>query len=195
MHNTPPLETPRLILRRFTEDDIPAILAIHSDAEVNTFLPWFPLTSLEDAAGFYRSRYAACYRQAQGYRYAVCLKSGNVPIGYVHVSMDDSHDFGYGLARRFWGQGIITEASRAVVSQVEKDGLRYITATHDVNNPRSGAVMRRLGMVYRYSYVEQWQPKDFPVTFRLYQRNFDGSDFVYEKYRQMYPNHFVEPGL
>ena len=195
MDNTPLLETPRLILRRFTERDIPTILAIHSDREVNAFLPWFPLKSLQEAQDFYQSRYALAYREPQGYRYAVCLRQDGSPVGYVHVSMDDSHDFGYGLRRCFWGQGIMTEASLAVIERLTQDGLHYITATHDVNNPRSGAVMRRLGMVYRYSYVEQWQPKDFPVTFRLYQRNFDGSSFVYEKYRQTHPRHFVEPGL
>ena len=195
MNNTPPLMTARLILRHFTEQDIPAILAIHSDRETNAFLPWFPVKSLEEAQDFYQRHYADPYRGPRGYRYAVCLRQDNVPIGYVHVSMDDSHDIGYGLRRDFWGQGIITEAALAVIEQLKKDGLRYITATHDVNNPRSGAVMRRLGMEYRYSYVEQWQPKNIPVTFRLYQRNFDGSDFVYERYWQTYPHHFVEQDL
>ena len=69
-----------------------------------------------------------------------------------------------------------------------------ITATHDVNNPRSGAVMRRLGMKYCYSYKEQWQPKNFPVVFRLYQLHFDGrDDCVYSKYRELYKNAFAEP--
>lgn len=41
--------------------------------------------------------------------------------------------------------------------------------------------MKRLGMVYQYSYMEQWQPKDIPVTFRMYQMNFDKSlKFVYK---------------
>ena len=37
------LETERLRLRHFTVDDVPAILALFSDPEVNTFLPWWPL--------------------------------------------------------------------------------------------------------------------------------------------------------
>ena len=52
---------------------------------------------------------------------------------------------------------------------MKKDGLPYITATHDRNNPRSGNVMQKVGMEYCYSYEEQWQPKDFPVVFRMYQ--------------------------
>ncbi|MCZ4064917.1 hypothetical protein NB636_04885 [Oxalobacter aliiformigenes] len=53
--------------------------------------------------------------------------------------------------------------------------------------------MEALGMSYRYSYEEMWQPKNFPVTFRLYQLNFDGNEgFVYRKYWNMSGNHFVE---
>ena len=71
--------------------------------------------------------------------------------------------------------------------------MPYITATHDVNNPRSGNVMKALGMSYRYSYEEQWQPKNFPVIFRMYQLNLDHcGDRVYREYWEKYPNHFVE---
>lgn len=49
--------------------------------------------------------------------------------------------------------------------------------------------MKRIGMKYCYSYVEQCQPKNFPVTFRMYQLNLDGNHGrVYQKYRDMYPN-------
>ena len=191
--NTPALETERLVLRKFTEDDIPALFAIYSDREVNTFLPWYPLQSMEEARAFYEQRYAAEYARPKGYRYAVCQKSDNVPIGYVHVSMDDNHDLGYGLRREFWRRGMISEAAKAAVEQVKRDGLPYITATHDVNNPRSGRVMQALGMQYKYSYEELWQPKNFPVIFRMYQLNFDGYDGrVYTKYWDMYENHFIE---
>lgn len=48
-------------------------------------------------------------------------------------------------------------------------------------------------MKYCYSYEEQWQPKDFPVIFRMYQLNFDGkTDFVYKKYLNASDTHFVE---
>ena len=112
------------------------------------------------------------------------------------VSMDDSYDFGYGLRRKFWHRGIITEAGKAVIEQLRIDGIPYITATHDVNNPRSGSVMKRLGMKYRYSYQEQWQPKNIQVIFRMYQLNLDGrEDRVYSAYWDRYETHFVEEGL
>ena len=191
--NTPTLETKRLILRKFTENDIEALFLILKDKEVNTFLPWYPMKNLEQAKKFYEERYTFTYLKPQGYAYAICLKSDNFPIGYIKVDMEEPHDFGYGLRKEFWHQGIVSEAAKAVVEQVKKDGLPYITATHDVNNPRSGNVMKKVGMKYCYSYEELWQPKGFFVTFRMYQLNFDGhDDFVYKKYWDTYENHFVE---
>lgn len=191
--NTPMLETERLILRKFTENDLEALFLILKDEEVNRFLPWFPMKNLEETGEFYEERYAAQYAKPQGYAYAICLKEDDIPIGYIKVDMEENHDFGYGLRKEFWHRGIVTEAGKAVVEQVKKDGLTYITATHDKENPRSGNVMKKLGMKYCYSYEERWQPKDITVIFRMYQLNFDGNDDrVYNKYWYQYENHFVE---
>ena len=187
------LETERLVLRNFTENDIEAIERIFGDEEINRFLPWFPVKNRKEAEAFFQERYASQYAGGNGCHYAVCLKTDNIPIGYVNVSGDDSRDFGYGLLKEFWGQGIITEAGRAALEQAKRDGLPFVTATHDIENSKSGAVLRRLGMKYCYTYKEQWQPKDIPVFFRMYQLNLDGdSDRVYKKYWEQYPNHFVE---
>ena len=191
--NTPRLETDRLILRKFTEDDLEALYYMHSDEEVNRFLPWFPLRNMEDAKAFYEERFVSRYREERAYGYAVCLKENDYPVGYVNLSMDDSYDFGYGLRREFWHRGIITEAGKAVIEQLWKDGIPYIIATHDVNNPRSGSVMKRLGMKYRYSYQEQWQPKNIQVIFRMYQLNLDGNENrIYQRYWDNSEVHFIE---
>lgn len=96
------------------------------------------------------------------------FEKNNQPIGYINVSMNESYDFGYGLSKEFWHKGFITEAGKAIVELLKQDGIPYITATHDVNNPRSGEVMKRLDMKYQYSYEEQWQPKDVLVVSRMY---------------------------
>ena len=191
--NTPAIETKRLILRRFRKEDISALFAIYSNREVNTFLPWFPLSSYEEVERLFEDEYAAVYRQPRGYRYAVCLKTDDIPIGYVHLSLEEAHDLGYGLSREFWRRGITAEAARAVAEQAKRDGVPFITATHDINNPRSGGVMRALGMRYQYTYRKQWQPKNIPVTFRLYQLNLDGNEErVYWKYWERYADHSIE---
>lgn len=191
--NTPTLKTERLILRKFTKDDLSTLFNIYSNKEVNKFLPWFPLKSMEETKNFFEEKYAVEYAKPDGYGYAICLKYNNIPIGYINVAMDENHDLGYGLCKEFWHKGIATEAGKAVIKQVKKDGLPYITATHDINNPRSGNVMNALGMKYKYSYEEMWQPKNFLVTFRMYQLNFDeNDDQVYKKYWNKYSSHFVE---
>lgn len=188
------IETERLILRQFTEEDADALFAILSDEEVNTFLPMFPLKNIEEAKEYLQSKYIANYSEQRGFYYALCLKEDNMPIGYIHVSNDDSHDLGYGLRKEFWHKGLCSEACQAVIEQLKQTGIPYITATHDVNNPRSGKVMQAIGMEYQYTYEELWQPKNFLVTFRMYQLNLDGQeDRVYRKYWNKYP-HFIEEG-
>lgn len=185
------IETDRLILRKFQNTDMEALYLLLEDKEVNTFLPWYPVKNIEDTKIFYEQRFAN-----KEYYYAICLKEENIPIGYVKADMDDSHDFGYALRKEFWHKGIVTEASKAFVELLRKAGIPYITATHDKNNPRSGGVMRQIGMKYCYSYEEQWQPKDFLVIFRMYQLNLDGHEKrVYQKYWDLYNVHFVEKDI
>ena len=187
------LETERLILRPFTEQDAEALFAILSDRDVNTFLPMFPLKNLEEAKAYIKDKHAAVHAGETLLYYAICRKEAPAPIGYVHVSGNDSHDLGYGLKKEFWHKGFCTEACQAVIGQLKQTGIPYITATHDVNNPRSGKVMQTLGMKYQYSYEELWQPKNFLVTFRMYQLNFEKEkDRVYRKYWDKYPIHFIE---
>lgn len=165
-----------------------ALFLLLKDEDVNHFLPWYPVKTIEETTRFYQERF-----ENQEYAYAVCLKEDNFPIGYVKAESDESHDFGYALRKEYWNRGIITEASAAIVAQLKKDGLPYITATHDRNNPKSGRVMQHIGMRYCYSYEELWQPKNFLVTFRMYQLNLNGEEHdVYQKYWQMSETHFVE---
>ena len=97
---TPVLETERLILRAFTEADLEALYVIYSDEEVNRFLPWFPVKTLEDARIFYETRLAADCGAA--YHYAICRRADSYPIGYVNAPAAGSHDLGYGLRKEFW---------------------------------------------------------------------------------------------
>lgn len=186
------LETARLLLRPFRPGDAPALLEILGDREVNRFLPMFPLENLPQAEAYLEELLDA--QRAGSLHWAVCRREEGFPVGYIHVDSGESRDLGYGLRRDLWGQGIVTEAGRAVVEAARAAGLPYLTATHDRNNPASGAVMRKLGMTYRYSYVEQWQPKNIPVTFRMYQLTLDGgADRTYRGYWDRWPKHFVEP--
>ena len=78
-----------------------------------------------------------------------------MPIGYVNVSMDGGHDLGYGLLKEFWHRGIVSEAAAALIEQVRRDGMDFITATHDRNNPRSGSA-DMLGISRSSTYRERF---------------------------------------
>ena len=74
--NTPLLETERLILRKFTENDLEALFNIYSNEEVNTYLPWFPLTSLEEAASLFKEKYQEVYKRTTAMTSATdCFRS------------------------------------------------------------------------------------------------------------------------
>ena len=191
--NTPILTTGRLILRPFALADAPAYFELMKDEEVNCFLPWFPMKTLQEAEEHLVRRYINSYQRPIGFRYALCLKEENRPIGYINISNEDSYDFGYGLQKAYWNQGLVTQGSRAVLSVAKKAGIPYVTATYDILNPASGRVMEKLGMTYQYSYKELWQPKNKWVTYRLYQLNLDGNrSRSYQGYWNRYPNHFIE---
>lgn len=188
------LETERLILRNFSADptDLQALLQIMEDPIVNRFLPWFPLQDLTEAENFYQEKILPQMQQPTGIYWAICLKENNLPIGYLTLGAEDAHDFGYGLRREFWNQGIVTEAAQKAVAYLQESKLPFITATHDVENPASGKVMQKLGMSYQYSYQELCQPKNTLVIFRLYQLNFSDSSQTYQGYWEKYPTHFIE---
>lgn len=185
-------ETDRLIIRTVQKKDITQIYEIFSDKDLNTYLPWNPLKSLEDAIEFYE----LFYKNTLDHKFAVCLKEDNLMIGYIHLSNAKSHDFGYGLLAKHQGKGIITEASQCIIPYAKDIGLPYITATHDIKNHKSGAVMNRLNMTYQYPYEELWQPKNIKVHFRLYQKALNINNMTpYLEYWEKYPVHYIETAL
>lgn len=190
------IETKRLLLRKLHKEDRGFFYKLLRDQEVNRFLPWFPVKSMEETEQFLKERYLTVYEKGQGYAYVVCLKDTGIPVGYVNISGEESHDLGYGLDRQYWNRGIVTEACQGLIERVKQEGLPYITATHDRENIPSGRVMRKLGMSYAYSYEEQWQPKDYKVVFRLYQMNLAmPKGWRYNRYWEGSQIHFIEEDL
>ena len=80
------LETERLILRPFEARDMGALFDLLRDEEVNTFLPWFPVRSLDETAAFYERRF-----KDSEYAFAICLKADDTPIGYTTTWAMPSH--------------------------------------------------------------------------------------------------------
>ena len=193
MPEHPTLHTPRLTLRRFAP---PTGTRCSPFFRTRAPTPFCPVPAAKPGAG------AGILRQPpRRPRRGVGIPLRRLPAGGrpAHRLPDlggDCHDLGYGLRSDCWGRGYAAEAAAALVAQARRDGLPWLTATHDVNNPRSGRVMQKLGMRYCYTYREQWQPKNIPVSFRLYQLNLDGDlRRVCRRYWDASAEHWVESGL
>ena len=176
--NTPQIETKRLILRKLKMADAEDLFQVLSDREVNRFLPWFPHKSIAETKAFLESDVFSDYRKPIAYRYGLEWKQTGAVIGYLSLLGIDPEkrcgDIGYGLARSFWGRGIMTEAVGALLARLKADGFRFVTSTHDVNNPASGRVMQKCGMKYVSSYPEFWMPKEIDTVFCLYRADLNG---------------------
>ena len=203
------LITERLVLRRFTAEDVPELFTMMSDEQVMRFLPWLTPKSEADAAAFLEDHYLGYYRAADAgergangmpldLRFAVCRRDDQAAdaagelLGFVNISAkSDAFDMGYAYRCDAWGHGYATEAASALIEEARRAGFPYLTATHVEENPASGRVMERCGMTYRYSYRECWQPKNFDVVFRLYQIELQPGQKTYQAYWERFPEHWV----
>ena len=84
---------------------------------------------------------------------AIELKDIKEPIGSMSVvrmnEKTESFDIGYCIGRKWWRQGITSEALAAVIAFLfDEVHLRSVRACHDTNNPNSGMVMKKCGMRY-----------------------------------------------
>lgn len=199
----PCLETDRLRLDRFTVRDIAAFFDMCADERVTRFLPFDALASPEEAARLLDQKFLARYRKVDaGERctdglpfdacWAVRLKGAGEFAGFIQIGADVAHDVGYALKRDAWGQGFAREALAVVIAWARVAGYPFLTATHDVDNPRSDAVMRACGLTYRYTYREDWLPKKPTVDFRLYQIDLVPGVATYDGYWRAHPEHVVE---
>jgi [ribosomal protein S5]-alanine N-acetyltransferase len=109
------LETPRLILREFSPDDVDALARVLSDPETMRFYPApFDRAGVEQWIVRNRSRYA---KDGHGL-WAMILKPGDELIGDCGLTIQDVDgsnqiEIGYHVRRDLWGQGFATEAARA----------------------------------------------------------------------------------
>lgn len=199
--------TDRLVLRRFTEADAPALFPMMSDAQANRFLPYFAHACVADTQSYLERNYLRWYRAADAgerradglpldMHAAICGKGvdGEAAelLGFVSIDAEgDAYDMGYALAGDAQGYGYATEAVTAMLLEARRAGYPFVTATHDELNAASGRVMERCGMTYRYSYRERWQPKDIDVVFKLFQIDFTRGVPTYSGYWERHPQHWV----
>ena len=148
------IETERLILRPWREDDAEALYKYASDPDIRPPAGGPPHTSVESSRDIIRTVFSAPET------YAVCLKDGS-PIGSIGLKLngstdmtdrDDECELGYWIGKPFWGQGMIPEASRALLRHAfENLGMRAVWCGYYEGNEKSKRVQEKLGFVYQYT--------------------------------------------
>ena len=146
------LETERLILRPWCEDDAEDLYTYASDPGVGPPAGWPPHTSVENSRGIIRTVLSAPDT------FAVCLKENGKPIGSIGfhrndlAEQDDEYELGYWVGKQFWGQGLIPEASREMLRYAFEDlGMSRIWCGYYDGNEKSRRVQDKLGFSYHHT--------------------------------------------
>ncbi|WP_204201001.1 GNAT family N-acetyltransferase [Mammaliicoccus sciuri] len=139
------LETERLILRPINLNDVESLFEYASDVENTTHV--FPTHLSKEET---KNVIAKHYMRSPLGKYGIELKSENKLIGTIDLRVEQEHkrgELGYALNLKYTGNGYMTEAGLALLSlSFETFGLNQVKAMHSTINPKSGEVMKRLGM-------------------------------------------------
>lgn len=144
------VQTERLLIREFVEDDAEAFHRFNSDPEVMRYTGDTPTTSIQQARQMIRD-YPDYRRHGYG-RWAVVYKPDERVIGFNGLKYLDGleeTDLGYRLRSDYWGRGIATESSLAIVRYgFETLGLQRIIGLVFPVNLASIRVLEKIGMHY-----------------------------------------------
>lgn len=147
------LQTPRLMLRQWRDDDIAPMAAINADPEV---MRW-----IGDGSVFDRARTAAeianfvrLWQTHRFGRFAAEMRDTGELIGFTGMAIPSdvpdimpAVEIGWRLGRQWWGRGLATEAARAVLEFAFADcGLDRVVGIHVMGNDASERVMAKVGM-------------------------------------------------
>ena len=149
---TYPIETGRLTLRPFHEDDLEGLYAYQSLPEVARFLYWEP-RSVEESRSFLRQKMAArtVEREGDWLVLAVVRRETGDLVGEVNLQWRSREhrqgEIGYILHPAFHGRGFATEAAEVVLRLgFEGLDLHRVCGRLDGRNAASARVLERLGM-------------------------------------------------
>ena len=183
------VETPRLRLRAWCDEDLAPFAALNADPRVMEYYPAVLDTGESDAmAGRIRARMA---EQGVGL-WAVSVTGGADFIGFVGLSrplfetrFTPCVEIGWRLAFEHWGRGYATEAAQGALAHAFGPlGLDEIVAMAVPANRRSLAVMRRLGMTrspaddFLHPSLPDGHPLQPHVLHRLRRSEWEGASRV-----------------
>lgn len=147
------LETPRLALRQFTEDDVDNLFHLNSDPEVMRYLTGGRPTPREEIRDQIIPFHLAVYDRLDrlGTWAAESAATGEF-LGWFHFRPGHgtditSIDLGYRLRRSVWNKGYATEGSRALIDMGFTDlGVERVFAHTMTVNIASRRVLEKCGL-------------------------------------------------
>jgi ribosomal-protein-alanine N-acetyltransferase len=147
----PVLETARLILRPFGQEDFNRLSELMTNADFMRF-SLGPKTHEQTAA--FLETVIGWHRAGLPSPFAVVMRSDDVLVGYcgfLHQEVDEEKEIeiGYRLHPDYWNRGIATEAARKVRDHAFSDLElpRVISLIHYDNAP-SRRVAEKIGMTF-----------------------------------------------
>jgi ribosomal-protein-alanine N-acetyltransferase len=154
----PSFRTSRLLVRAFALADVPRLVTLAGDYAVAKNTLNIPHPYSEEDARRWVQLTQENYEQQTGYAFALELLSSGEFIGGIGLTVVrrfDRAEVGYWLGQPYWGQGLASEALAAVLRfGFSELGLNKIYATHIAENPASGRVMLKNGMVKEGELVQ-----------------------------------------
>lgn len=173
-----PIDTPRLCLRAFTEDDAPFILRLLNEPSFHEFIGDRGVRHLEDARRYLSEGPMASYRTHGHGLMHLSLRESSEAIGMCGLVRRDSlpaPDIGFALLPQYWNRGYVTEAAGAAIEHARHHlALGEILGITTPHNLRSIRVLEKLGLTFR----EQRALTPDSAELRIFGLRFDRLDFA-----------------
>lgn len=150
--NLPEIKTSRLILRKLKLSDAKDMYEYASDPQVSKYMVWDTHPSINCTKEFLKF-VRKTYKSGGAESWAVTLRDSGKMIGTCgFYRIDGRHrnsEIGYAMNRKYWGQGLMTEAVNAVIEfGFKKLKLNRVQANCRLENKGSEKVMIKCGMKY-----------------------------------------------
>jgi len=147
------LETPRLLLKQFCDDDTANLFKLNSDADVVKYVGEKVYTDMVEVHKSLLRNYEQYEKYKQG-RLSVFIKETGEYIGWCglrYFPESGRTDIGYRLMKKYWGKGYATEASVVCLDYgFNVLGLQEIIATAMKPNAASIHIFHKLGLKYSH---------------------------------------------
>ncbi len=160
------LTTPRVALREFTEADDENLFELDGDPEVMRYLTGGVPSTREYVRGAIGRIEAMRVKYGGRFGFwAATLRESNAFMGWFHFrpAKNDPEnlrriELGYRMKRAFWGKGLATEVSMALIEKGFAElGVEEVFAVALKQNLASQRVMQKCGL----KFVREYEDDDF----------------------------------